>query len=153
MTWMGPTSSVSSSRFICCMALVSGGGLYHDGYNSDTICISDSLFTNNKANSNTDGTRGGGAFEDYRTYLYTSKYSFSLFTGNTAPSGVGNDISVILTALSGSPITHCFTTTRTKSFWNKNSYVNNWLPLTNHPLDYPCESIKNIHLYPLFRSH
>ena len=127
-TYYGPSSTTLSNKYISCYAYSVGGGLYHDGNSSDFISLSDSLFTNNKANSDSDTSRGGGAFEDYRKNAYTSKYSFSFFTGNTAPNGVGNDISVILTALSGSPITHCFTTTSTNSFWNNYRYELGWLP-------------------------
>ena len=80
MTVYGPTSSISSSRFISCSAQRFGGSMYHDSKTAQgTLILSDSLFTNNKADSQTNSSRGGGAFEDYRANIYKSKYSFSFF--------------------------------------------------------------------------
>ena len=136
MSFYGPTSSVFSSRFISCTASQSGGGMYHDGYTTDSLYISDCIFTNNcaeyKNNSDSYQTRGGGAFEDYRTTTHTSQYSFSFFASNISPSGVGDDISIHDKELSMSSIQHCFTTTASHSLWNKKyTGFENWLPLSN----------------------
>ena len=133
ITYMGPSSSLSSSRFISCTASQSGGGLYHDSeIQSSDFTLSDSLFVGNNANYN--GLRGGGACEDYRSNSYSSHYFFSFFTRNTAPFGNGNDISVQLYSFSESNVTHCFTTRLTDSFWNCGSYHTtegkNWLPFS-----------------------
>ena len=122
-TFFGPSSTVLSCRFISCHASSVGGGIYHDSdTKSDSLSISDSLFTDNQANfvngSSSADTRGGGAFEDYRLSSYSSKYSFSFFTRNSAPYGVGNDISINGTSLSLSNIKSCFTTTTFHSLWN-----------------------------------
>ena len=135
MTFFGPTSTVSSSYFLSCEASKVGGGLYHDSYQERShFVLSDSLFAHNCAkygNTSDEYTyRGGGAFEDWRALVYTSKYSFSFFTGNTAPKGVGSDISVVHNVLLQSPLTHCFTTTAINAFWNNGSFITNWLPLT-----------------------
>ena len=138
MTFCGPTSSVSSSRFILCTSSRSGGGMYHNSnLDSDFLSLSDSLFISNSAEfhngSGSQNIRGGGAFEDYRSNTYTSQYSFSFFFGNTAPNGVGNDISINTNILSLNNIIHCFTTTTENSFCNSGSYQTteglDWLPL------------------------
>ena len=132
MTWNGPSSSVSSSRFISCHAISTGGGVYHDsGYTSSFLTISDSLFSTCSANYTTDEfhTRGGGAFEDFRSFPYTSTYSFLFFDKNVAKKEFGYDISVVYIPITQSSVLHCFTTTSNKSFRNKDSYVDNWLIL------------------------
>ena len=133
MTYFGPYSQLSSSRFISCAASQTGGGMYHEGNSPDYIILRDSLFTDNHAYyaEYRDNTRGGGAFEDYRSHNYDSTYSFSFFTGNTAPTGVGNDISIHDNKLDAEHIIHCFTTASSDSFWNNGTYTDsqsrNWL--------------------------
>ena len=138
MTHMGPTSSICSCCFISCKALQSGGGFYHNSNTtSSSLTLSDSLFSNNCAAYH--GDRGGGGFEDHRGLAYSSKYSFAFFTGNTSPSGVGNDISIHFNELSTQNIIHCFTKTTSHSLWNtKYTGYDNWLPLDN------IESPKNL---------
>ena len=128
MALYGPTSSTSSSCFISCYAEFAGGGMYHEGYDSDNIHLTNSLFTNNRADS-TD-QRGGGGFEDFKYYTYLSHYSFCFFSGNIAQTGVGYDISVYRDALNENDIFHCFTTAKDNSFWNAYQYQNEWLHLT-----------------------
>ena len=135
MTWQGPTSSVTYSRFIFCRAGWSGGGLYHDcNTRAGFLSLSDTLFTNNRAYYQPEPVfqiRGGGAFEDFRSNSYSSTYSFSFFTGNLAPSGVGNDISIYQCTLNSNMITVCFTTTFFHSFYNtKDQGHISWLHLT-----------------------
>ena len=101
--------------------------MYHEGYSGGNLLLSDSLFKGNTANSG--GSRGGGAFEDYRNTDYQSAYSFSFFTRNTAENGAGNDISVQYSAFTDSPLTYCFTTTAENAFYNAGSYKPYWLPL------------------------
>ena len=130
----GPSSTFISSRFISCASYLAGGGIYYDcTSNSALFCLSDSLFAHNTAESNGNPLRGGGAFEDYRYYLYTSKYSFSFFTENTAPNGKGNDISIYNNELHTENIQHCFTTTTSHSLCNtKYDGYDNWLPMTRN---------------------
>ena len=134
MTYCGPSSSISSSRFISCVSEYAGGGMYHDSNTTtSTLTLSDSLFTNNCANYKFDFQkthRGGGAFEDYRQRSYISTYSFSFFSGNRATYDVGNDISIHINALLLNNILHCMTTTSSSSFWNVDDHIDNWLPLT-----------------------
>ena len=128
MTHMGPSSSISSSRFISCSADYVAGGFYHNSNTTaSTLTLSDSLFSYNCARY--EGNRGGGAFEDRRDFSYISKYSFAFFTGNRAPSGVGNDISIGCKMLETNNIIHCFTTTKEHSLWNVDDYVTDWLQL------------------------
>ena len=95
MTHYGPTSAISSCSFLSCKAGYSGGSFYHDSSDPNNyVTISDSLFALNTAETRTERNRGGGEFEDYRQEKYTSKYLFSFFTGNKAPEGNGNDISI-----------------------------------------------------------
>ena len=128
----GPISSVSSCRFFSCIASVSGGGLYYDCEKETTsFTVTDSLFKDNRADYTYESlfiNRGGGAFEDFRTKSYSSRYSFSFFRENSAPSGVGQDISIHTKTLSLDNIIECFTTTPAKSLWNVNQNVTNWLP-------------------------
>ena len=137
-TFFGPYTTTISSHFISCTVSKGGGGFYHDSnVDCSSLTVSDCLFTCNCAEyvngSTTEQTRGGGAFEDFRASTYTSKYSFSLFTGNTAPSGVGNDISVVWIALTETPIDYCFTTTTSHSLWNtKYTGYENWLSQSNN---------------------
>ena len=132
---MGHASFLHSCRFISCKALQSGGGFYHNSnITSSSLTVTESFFTNNVAEyvNDTDPsyTRGGGAFEDYRYVSYTSQYSFSFFSGNTAPNGVGNDISIHTTILSLNNIIHCVSKAQTDSFWNtKYEGYDDWLPL------------------------
>ena len=137
MTYIGPSSSVSSCVFISCVADSVGGGIYHDSTaDSSSLTLSNCLFTNScakyKNGSSFEQTRGGGAFEDYRSKGYASAYSFSFFSGNTAPFGVGNDISINGYSLSLTNIQCCLTTTLSYSLWNK-QYIGHegWLPQTN----------------------
>ena len=135
-TFFGPSATTTSSRFISCTVSKGGGGLYHDSHNdSSWIKISNCLFTNNCANycngSDNFRPRGGGAFEDYRNEEYDYHYSFSFFSGNTAPYGIGNDISIYSNYIQLTEVEHCFTTTRTNSLWNKDLHVDNWLPQAN----------------------
>ena len=130
MSYCGPTLSVSSSRFVSCVVENFGGGIYHDSnVTSSDFTLTDSVFTCNEAGSSIANTRGGGAFEDFKVKSYSSAYSFSFFTGNTAYNGKGYDISIQFEVLSESPATHCLTTTASEnSFWNYGSYANDWLP-------------------------
>ena len=130
MTFYGPTSSIFSSRFISCTAERYGGGMYHNCNTAKgTLNFRDSLFTANKAKSESNHSRGGGAIEDYRYEKYSSTYLFLFFTGNTAPNGVGYDISTQDNALAQSCIIHCFTTTSSaQSFFNAGSHALTWLP-------------------------
>ena len=109
-----------------------GGGFYHNGYDSDSVAISECVFKQNTAHyeNGTDGdnNRGGGAFEDHKNHTYTSTYSFTFFTGNKAPDGSGHDISVIMNPLYFNDIIHCFTTTASNSVWNHGKDCSNWLP-------------------------
>ena len=125
--FFGPSSSVSSCRFLCCTADAIGGGLYHDSKTPCFFTASNLLFTENTANYN--GDRGGGGFEDRRNSDYSITISFFFFNDNKAPSGVGNDLSMHYIPLIGNDILHCFTTTSSRSFWNKDSHDTNWLPL------------------------
>ena len=134
MTYYGLSSSVFSSFFIDCHASWCGGGLYHDSdQDFHSLTLSNLLFSENSAkyknNSDSANTRGGGAFEDYRTGSYSSTYTFIFFTGNEATNSVGNDVSAIKHKHTLSPITACYTTNTFHSFWNTASegYVN-WLP-------------------------
>lgn len=128
-SFYGPSSSVFSSYFISCTAERFGGGLYHDSQNSlSFIYTSNTLFSNNKAESNTNNNRGGGAFEDYRQAAYPSQYCFSFFTHNTAVNGKGYDISIQQNPFSVSPASFSFTTTDSEcSFYNSGGNTDNWL--------------------------
>ena len=128
----GPPSSVSSSSFISCTAEGTGGGFFHNSpSSSSSISISNTVFTNNCADfTYTEWNFGGGAFEDCHSGSYNTQLLFSFFTKNTAPIGKGNDISIVYNALSPNPLTYCFTTTSSQSFWNQYYYEENWLPLT-----------------------
>ena len=125
--------SLSSSRAISCDTSYSGGGMYHDSRSTHgSLTVLDSLFTNNRANYTVDKylNRGGGAFEDYRSTSYQSKYAFSFFNGNNAPDGFGHDICIHTQELSVNNIIHCFTTTQEHSLWNtKYEDYDDWLPL------------------------
>ena len=127
MTYLGPSSSLSSSSFFSCAASV-GGGMYHDSYtDSGSLAISDSLFEDCHASYTPN--RGGGAIEDYKSHTYNSQYSYSFFTQNSA-TGVGYDISVIGSPLRESSLIHCFTTTAKNFFWNTNyAGYEDWLSL------------------------
>ena len=131
MTYWGPSSSFSSSRFISCKVSLTGGVLYHDGYDEDFFCITDCLFKNNYAEfhngSVPENIRGGGAFEDYGTSTYKSHYLFTFFTQNRAPNGAGHDISKPNRALTEENVTYCFTTTSAGALWSGGKYAN-WLP-------------------------
>ena len=155
-TYCGPSSSVVSSRFILCKSLSTGGGIFHNSLQTYShLTVSDDLFTNNRADYLTDQylNRGGGGFEDYRGRAYTSRYSFSFFHMNSAPTGVGNDISIHENKLDANNIKHCFTTRATDSFWNNGTYTKsnteNWLPLTTSNID---ES-EPTHTHNAFLSH
>ena len=132
---LSPLFSVSSSRFLSCIASQSGGGLYYDnGQETCSIAFSELVFSDDHAHyvNESDGcvNRGGGGLEDYRTSNYSSNYFCLFFTGNTAPSGVGNDISIHTVPLVFGNITRCFTTTSENSFWNtKYEGYEDWLPL------------------------
>ena len=133
-THFNTSGEISSSRFISCGASYYGAGIYNNNYQQFPFSVSNCLFTNNRANSTNDNSRGGGGFEDYRSYSYSSKYSFSFFTGNVAPHGVGNDISIKSYALSQSSITYCFSTTKENAFYNAGSQITpDWLPLSDIP--------------------
>ena len=134
--FLGPSSTVDSSRFCSCTASFGcgsggGGGLYHDCQGDSGIDASNLLFNKNAAYST---GRGGGGFEDYRWSQFSITFSFSFFTQNTAPNGVGKDISILNKDLSAENIQHCFTTTSSKSFYNNGEHKNDWLPLTAHSL-------------------
>ena len=138
ITFYGPTSSISCSRFVSCTVSRGGGGFYHDSnLVRSSLTVSDCLFANNCANyqngSDSYNYRGGGAFEDFRGTTYISKYSFTLFSANSAPNGVGHDVSIHFNKLSISNIQYCFTTRATYSFWNNGTYQDNelksWLPI------------------------
>ena len=128
-TFVGPSSTAISNRYISCVALSFGGAIFHDGNQPDFLSLSDSLFVDNHANCRTN--RGGGGIEDYRRDTYTSKYSFCFFTRNSAPNGVGNDISTHTKSQSINNIKYCFTTTVVNSFWNLTKHADNWFPSTN----------------------
>ena len=123
MTFLGPSSYVSSTCFISCIGEYVGGGIYHDSFTNVQHCIINCLFTKNSAkygnSSDSYQTRGGGAFEDFRSFNYTSQYSFSFFSRNTAPTGVGDDISIYCYELCTENIFYCFTTNIKHSLWNK----------------------------------
>ena len=131
MTWMGPTSFLSSSRFISCSVTDAGGALYHNGVSSDFIRLTDTLFARNTADScNHDpNDYGGGAFKDYRGQSYSSTYSFSFFSENIADTNFGHDIAISKNALSEGSLIHCFTTTAINAFTNVGDNETNWLPL------------------------
>ena len=132
MTFLGPTSSLLSSRFISCTGAVSGGGFYHDcDTQHGSLFISDTLFAHNCADSVSDGFsyRGGDGFENYRSAVYPSNYSFLFFTQNIAKKNVGHDITSNLTALPEGSIVLCFTTTAENSFCNAGTDQHDWLPL------------------------
>ena len=134
MTHIDPKSSVSSSRFIACHVNLSGGGMFHDSPDTSSfLALSDSLFSNCSADypGTESNPRGGGAFEDFRSVGYPSSYSFSFFHKNVAKKEFGHDISAVSVSVTQSSVLHCFTTTSNKSFRNKNSYPDNWLPQTN----------------------
>ena len=134
-TYCGPASTSYSTRIISCTTSKVGGGMYHDSnLATHTLTIRGNLFSNNRAEyiNETDSYnyRGGGAFEEFRLSPYTSHYYFSFFTRNTAPNGVGQDISVVLNSLVTDNIQHCFTTTSLHSLWNlEYTGYDNWLPL------------------------
>ena len=135
ITYRGPTSSVSSSRFVYCTGLTSGGGVYHDSRSrTRNVHILDSLFTNYYANvlvANS-GMHAGGGFEDYRSNAYTSNYSFSFFTRNTTLNGRDHDVSIIINALPDNSMICSVTSTSFHSFWNKKDEdYEIWLPWTN----------------------
>ena len=130
-TFFGPTSDVSSTRFISCTGKVSAGGFYHDS-NKDTssLSVSNCLFACNTADSDNDTRlyRGGGGYESFRTEDYPSKYYFSFFYHNVAKKGVGHDITSNSNPLPDGSIVHCFTTTAENSFCNAGIDQDNWLP-------------------------
>ena len=130
MTFWGPTSFVLSSRFISCTGFIAGGGMYYNGWESDWLNITDTLFTLNIADIMRDGieTRGGGAFENHRSNAYDSHFSFLFFTGNVAKKTYGHDIATQIYRLSSDCISHSFTTATSNSFWNVDGHMNNWLP-------------------------
>ena len=149
MTYIGPANTVSSSHFIFSAALWVGGGLYHaHEYSSGFLSLSNCLFTRNIAHYTNDSDlyvyRGGGGFEDGHVGTYKTECLFSFFTANSAPNGVGEDISVVSSPLSRSPLTHCLTTS-SLSFWNQNAYTNNWLPWTSI---YVSFRVVNLNRYP-----
>ena len=131
MSYCGPSSSTSSSRFVSCSASASGGGLYHDSTENSPIFLTDSLFTRNIAyvvDPHTSG-RAGGGMEDYRDYPYPSQYSFCFFCDNWTPPGYGNDVCV-----GGSleqPFIHCFSATKASPrLLGGPSNENDWIPLS-----------------------
>ena len=131
ITYFHPSSSVVSSRFLCCSVDNVGGGIYHNSdLQSSSFILSDCLFAFNSADYTTDEykTRGGGGFEDFKEGEYSSYYSYSFFHGNVATKEDGHDIAVVYNSLPESNITHCFTTTSIKSFWNINKHEVRWLP-------------------------
>ena len=144
MTYWGPTSFVSSSRFISSHATKTGGGLYHDS-DKDTswILLSDSLFTGNCADWSPN--RGGGAFEDYRYHSYESDYHFLFFSGNTAPYGKGCDICIAGSPVEIKSIIHCFTTVTSNSIWNVDGHMHNWRPLGEMPYPTPAQINESYH--------
>ena len=127
-THYGSSSDVFSSRFLSCECMHCGGGVYHNNEAGYPIKISGSLFRKNVAKWSA-GSRGGGAFEDCKTGTYQTHLLFSFFTLNTAPNGVGNDMSVINKLFDTNNILDCFTTTTFHSFWNHDNYIDNWLLL------------------------
>ena len=125
-TYYGPSSTVLSNIFLSCSAYSFGGGVFHDGLKSHFISLSNSLFADNKANSDNDRNRGGGGFEDYRDSAYTSTYSFCFFSRNTAVRGVGYDVCAHDNKLDIHNIIHCFTITNPEvAFWNNGTYQSN----------------------------
>ena len=133
VTYLGPSSFLSSTRIFSCTAEWVGGGFYHEGCDSDFLTVIDCLFAQNSADYS-NGTyvyyyyRGGGAFEDLKKDVYPSKYSFSFFMGNKAPNGVGNDISIYKHGVTANDIFHCFTMSF-HSIWNgENEGYVDWLP-------------------------
>ena len=149
-THIGPSCSISSSCFVFCTANWGGGGVYHNsGSPSSSLTISDSLFTQNIAYARDRNDRGGGGFEDWRDSTYFSKCSFSFFSDNSAPNCVGYDICSHERDFGLENIVQCFTTTTLNSFYNHGSHVENWLALTNIPVD--LDSYSSIH--KLFTLH
>ena len=130
MTYMGPTSSLSSSRFISCTVTYAGGAFYHNGYDNDFITLTDSLFTRNTADTFDDDyiDHGGGAMKDYRGCDYTSHYTFSFFSNNIAEKNIGHDIAITDHSLSEENIIHCLTTTVINAFSNAGDNETNWIP-------------------------
>ena len=132
--FFGPSSRTSSCRFISCNADYVGGGVYHDCLTDDrSFLLTDSFFKDNSAHyesySDRYVHRGGGAFEDYRSASYNSQYFFSFFTGNSAPKGVGNDISIHTKVLTLNNIIYCITTAKDNSLWNTQyEGYEDWLP-------------------------
>ena len=125
MTYGGPSSSVSSSRFISCTVTYAGGAFYYWGFDSSYISLTDSLFTRNTTDTVRDSNDdlGGGALKDVRTFDYSSHYSFSFFSRNIAKTNVGHDIVIHNNPISDEDLIHCSTTTAINAF----SYV-----MTNH---------------------
>ena len=133
MTYRGPTSVVSSSRFISCCVTYAGGAFYHNGNDNDSIILSDSLFSCNTADTVDDShiDNGGGALKDCKENSYSSEYTFSFFSGNIADTNCGHDITLQYKTVPIENITHCLTTTLTNSFWNVTKHESNWLPHGN----------------------
>ena len=132
-TFHAPKCELSSTLFLSCSVPETGGGMFHNGDNTyPTASLSESLFKDNSADfANTTGDcpyRGGGACEDGGKAEYTITFLFCFFTGNTAPKGVGSDISIQRRALAQNNINYCFTTATSGRFWNKDKYVDTWLP-------------------------
>ena len=129
-THFSSVADVSSCRFISCQSTRYGGGYYHNNEAGLSVRVSNSLFLKNVAKLN-DNNRGGGGFEDCRYSTYSSKHHFLFFRENTAATNKGNDLSICNISLTAADIIHCFTTTQTHSFWNKNKHQDDWLPQAN----------------------
>ena len=132
MTFFGPSSFLSQSCFVSCKSTHAGGGMYHDGTEYDHIKVTGTLFDNNSADTIDTNSidYGGGGLKDYKTKEYTSKYSFSFFTRNSAKKGFGHDIAINTSSLQEGTIAHCYTTTAQNSY-NGGAAEDDWLPQTN----------------------
>ena len=149
MTFLGPSSSISLSRFLSCESTRAGGGMYHDGYGTAHLTVRNSLFDNNSADTTSisHSDLGGGGFKDYRGSDYTSKYSFSFFTRNIADTNCGHDIAIRKNQLSEGNIISCFTTTAINAFSNAGDNETNWLPQDNGKAKlFAAESERGPHL-------
>ena len=146
MTYLGPTSFVSSSRFFLCSVKHAGGAFYHNGCETDSIILTDSLFTHNTADTvhNAYIDHYGGALKDLRSYKYSSLYSFTFFIGNIAEKNIGHDIAIGYNPLSEGNLIHCFTTTSINAFSNAGNIETNWLPLSNKRYK-TTQSMKSAH--------
>ena len=132
-TYCGPTSSITSSRFLMCTGTASAGGFYHDSNSGATsISVSDSLFAHNCAAFQPDElpNRGGGGFETYRSQPFPFHYAFLFFHGNIAKNNVGHDITSHAYPLPDNTLVYSFTTTAENSFSNSGHEEKDWLPLT-----------------------